>query len=77
MELSFTQYNVRCTHPFGISRNTHESYTEIFVYLEQEGILGRGEASPSERYGESADLILSKLEKGINFPEVPLSPKKI
>ena len=76
MKLSFTRYHLHCFHPFGISRNTHESYTEIFVYLEQGGILGRGEASPSERYGESADLILSKLEKGIKFPEVPLSPQK-
>ena len=46
MKLSFTRYHLHCFHPFGISRNTHESYTEIFVYLEQEGILGRGEASP-------------------------------
>ncbi len=69
MKLSFVQYDVHCTHPFGISRNTHESYPEIFVYLEKDGIIGRGEASPSERYGESADLILNTLGKGIQFPE--------
>ena len=75
MKLSFTQYNVRCTHPFGISRNTHETYPEIFVYLEQDGILGRGEASPSERYGESAELIIKTIEKGINLPSQIESPE--
>ena len=75
MKLSFTQYNVRCTHPFGISRNTHETYPEIFVYLEQDGILGRGEASPSERYGESTELIIKTIEKGIDLPSQIESPE--
>lgn len=74
MKLSYTQYDVHCTHPFGISRNTHDSYPEIFVYLEKDGLIGRGEASPSDRYGESADLILTKLAKGIQFQQESVQP---
>jgi L-alanine-DL-glutamate epimerase-like enolase superfamily enzyme len=75
MNLSYTQYDVRCTHPFGIARSTHATYPEIFVYLEQDGIIGRGEASPSDRYGESADLILSKLARGIQLPQEKEHPE--
>lgn len=74
MKLSFVQYDVHCTHPFGISRNSHETYSEIFVYLEKDGFIGRGEASPSERYGESKERILSVLKNGFQFPEESLHP---
>jgi len=75
MKLSFTQYDVRCTHPFGIARSSHKFYPEIFVYLEQDGLIGRGEASPSERYGESAELILNTIENGIDLPSHIESPE--
>ncbi|MBC8322159.1 MAG: dipeptide epimerase [Candidatus Marinimicrobia bacterium] len=74
MNLSYTQYDVRCTHPFGIARSTHEMYPEIFIYLEQDGIIGRGEASPSERYGESAEIIMKTIKSGIELPEKIESP---
>jgi len=76
MKLSFVQYDVHCTHPFGISRNTHESYPEIFIYLEQDGLVGRGETSPSERYGESVEKIMSVLENGFSFPGSESSPEE-
>ena len=31
--------------------------------------IGRGEAAPSKRYGESSELILSVLENGIQVPD--------
>lgn len=74
MKLSFLRYDVICTHPFGISRNTKTFYPEIFVFLEKNGITGRGEASPSERYGESPEKILAILKKGIVLPENVLNP---
>jgi len=49
-------------------------YPEIFVYLEQDSIIGRGEASPSERYGESAELIMKTIKSGIDLPEKIESP---
>ena len=75
MKLSFTQYDVRCIHPFGIARSSHEMYPEIFIYLEKDGLIGRGEASPSERYGESAELIIKTIEKGIDLPSQIESPE--
>jgi len=68
MELNFTSFRLQCTHPFGISRSTHDFYDVVYTYLSHDGITGRGEASPSKRYGESPDQILRKLS---NFPVVP------
>ena len=53
MELTFTPYRIKCTHPFGISRSTHNYYDIIYIYLERDGMVGRGEAAPSNRYGET------------------------
>ena len=65
MKFSFETYRIECTHPFGISRSSHSFYDIVFVYLEHNGIIGRGEAAPSNRYNESTDRILSVLNSGI------------
>lgn len=69
MKLSYTPYRIHCTHPFGISRSTHDFYDIVYLYLEGEGLIGRGEAAPSARYNESAGDILTCLETGIDLPE--------
>jgi L-Ala-D/L-Glu epimerase len=55
---------VRLTHrvatlhlnePFTISRSTDEEVEEVFVELALDGLVGYGEASPQDVYGESAD----------------------
>jgi L-alanine-DL-glutamate epimerase-like enolase superfamily enzyme len=69
MRLSYTTYRLKCTHPFGISRSSYDYYDRIFIYLEQDGLVGRGEAAPSERYGESIPQILEKLKNKIILPE--------
>jgi len=69
MELSYASYRIQCTHPFGISRSIHDYYDIVYVYLESEGITGRGEAAPSARYHEYAGDILACLEAGIQLPE--------
>ncbi len=68
MRLSYTTYRLQCTHPFGISRSSYDYYDRVFIYLEQDGIIGRGEAAPSERYGESIPQILNKLKNKIILP---------
>jgi hypothetical protein len=68
MQFHFETFRIECTHPFGISRSSHDYYDIVYVYLEHEGLLGRGEAAPSRRYNESTDRILSLLEKGIDIP---------
>jgi len=69
MKLSFTTFRVNCTHPFGISRSSHDYYDIVYVYLEGEGIVGRGEAAPSARYNEFTKDIINILECGISLPD--------
>ncbi len=69
MKFSFDTYRIECTHPFGISRSSHSFYDIVFVYLEHNGFIGRGEAAPSNRYNESTECILSALHKGITVPD--------
>jgi len=69
MKLSFTKYRIECTHPFGISRSSHNYYDIVYIYLENNGIIGRGEAAPSGRYNEFTENILALLNKGIDLPE--------
>jgi L-alanine-DL-glutamate epimerase-like enolase superfamily enzyme len=46
---------LRLREPFAISRSTDEEVEEVFVELELDGVVGYGEASPQDRYGESAE----------------------
>ncbi|HCN24231.1 MAG TPA: hypothetical protein DIS65_02525, partial [Candidatus Marinimicrobia bacterium] len=62
MELNFIPYRIQCRHPFGIARSTHEYYDVVYVYLKENGFVGRGEAAPSSRYNETIELVLSRLE---------------
>ncbi len=62
MELSFIPYRIQCRHPFGIARSTHEYYDVVYVYLQENGFVGRGEAAPASRYSETIELVLSRLE---------------
>ena len=69
MNLKYTVNRIHCIHPFGISRSTHNYYDIVYVYIERDGIIGRGEAAPSDRYNESTDNILSVLKNGITLNE--------
>ena len=69
MQFHFETYRIECTHPFGISRSSHDYYDIVYVYLEHNGLLGRGEAAPSGRYNESTNRILSQLQTGIDIPD--------
>jgi L-alanine-DL-glutamate epimerase-like enolase superfamily enzyme len=69
MRLSYTTYRLKCTHPFGISRSFNDYYDRVFIYLEQDGLIGRGETAPSERYNESIPLVLERLKAEIILPK--------
>jgi len=77
MRLSYTTYRLNCTHPFGISRSTYEYYDRVFIYLEQDGLIGRGEAAPSERYNESIPQILEILKNKITLPKDAINVNEI
>jgi L-Ala-D/L-Glu epimerase len=45
---------LRLNEPFTISRSTDEEVEEVFVEVELDGLVGHGEGSPQDVYGESA-----------------------
>jgi L-alanine-DL-glutamate epimerase-like enolase superfamily enzyme len=55
VRLSHRTATLRLEEPFTISRATDEEVEEIFVELDLDGIVGYGEASPQEVYGESVE----------------------
>ena len=46
----------------------------VYVYLNHDGILGRGEAAPSGRYNEFTNDILNILDGGIDLQETIVDP---
>jgi L-Ala-D/L-Glu epimerase len=60
--LSHRAVTLRLQEPFTISRATDEEVEEIFVELELDGIVGYGEASPQEVYGESVESAAAFLD---------------
>ncbi len=63
MKLRWKTYRINTVHPFGISRSTHTFYDVVFVYIIDGEIVGRGEAAPPIRYGETKESVLEQLEK--------------
>jgi L-alanine-DL-glutamate epimerase-like enolase superfamily enzyme len=62
VRLSHRAATLRLQEPFTISRATDEEVEEIFVELELEGVVGYGEASPQEVYGESIESAATFLD---------------
>jgi L-Ala-D/L-Glu epimerase / N-acetyl-D-glutamate racemase len=54
VKLTHWTATLRLREPFSISRSTDEEVEEVFVEIEHEGLVGYGEGSPQEHYGESA-----------------------
>ena len=77
MKLSFSKNRINLIHSFGISRSSNDYYDIIYIYIKDGDLIGRGEAAPSKRYGESSELLLSVLENGIQVPENYLSKKHL
>jgi len=63
MKLTFQPMDLQLLHPFTISRSTKKIVPSMLVMLEQDGIVGYGEASPSERYGESQGTVAGFLQR--------------
>ncbi len=69
MKIKYGKYRIRLKHSFGISRSANKWYDILYVYLVDGDIIGRGEAAPSSRYGESIIQIETILKKGITLPK--------
>ena len=65
MKLTHRTATLALREPFSISRSTDETVDSVFVEIEHGGLVGHGEASPQEHYGESpasAATFLSQAE---------------
>ncbi len=68
MTLTFRRYDLQLTHNWMVASSQASGgktiYPAVFVELrDADGVLGRGEAAPSNRYLETADTCLAFLEK--------------
>ena len=55
MKLIHRTVTLALREPFSISRSTDETVESVFVDIEHDGVVGYGEASPQEHYGESPE----------------------
>ncbi|MBI5217174.1 MAG: dipeptide epimerase [Ignavibacteriae bacterium] len=61
MKISYKCFDLKLLHTFTISRSSKDVEPCVIVELEHEGIIGYGEAAPSERYGETAETVMQFL----------------
>jgi L-alanine-DL-glutamate epimerase-like enolase superfamily enzyme len=65
VKLTHRTVTLALREPFSISRSTDETVDSVFVEIEHDGLVGYGEASPQEHYGESpesASALLTEVE---------------
>ncbi len=58
MNLRWTIHELRLHHPFTIARGSSVTRRVVVTELEHDGIIGRGEAAPIARYGETVDSVV-------------------
>ena len=63
MKLSQHYVDLRLAHTFTISRSSRDIEPCIIVELEHDGIVGYGEAAPSDRYGENKTTVMEFLSR--------------
>src|SRR4029453_17937080 len=63
MRLTHRAATLALNEPFTISRSTDEEVEEVFVELALDGLVGYGEASPQDVYGESAESASAFLDE--------------
>lgn len=56
------------TAPFRISRGVKTAAEVVVVEAEQDGLIGRGEAVPYARYGETVESVLAQIGSGGELP---------
>ncbi|HZV12584.1 MAG TPA: dipeptide epimerase [Candidatus Kapabacteria bacterium] len=75
MKLFCTTYDLALHHPFNVSYARTPSgsahvRTIVFAHIEQDGVTGTGEASPSKRYNETAETV-QKFVYSLNASSLP------
>ena len=63
MRLTFIERTLRPKQAFTLSRERIDERRSVYVELDHDGLIGRGEGSPIARYGETAESCLAALER--------------
>lgn len=63
MKLRYNYYELELIHTFTIARGSEVLDPCIIVEIEHDGIIGYGEAAPSDRYGENKQTVIEFLKK--------------
>ncbi|MBV8171177.1 MAG: dipeptide epimerase [Candidatus Eremiobacteraeota bacterium] len=67
-QLRFQPLDLRLRHRFTIARSSEDISRTLIVHLRARGIDALGEVTPSQRYGETVELIERQL-RGVTVPE--------
>jgi L-alanine-DL-glutamate epimerase-like enolase superfamily enzyme len=62
MKLTHWYTELRLVHTFTISRSSRDTEPCVIVEVEHDGIVGYGEAAPSDRYGETQMTVMKFLD---------------
>src|SRR5579883_1885031 len=62
MKLSVKPFDLKLTTPFRIARHVQYTAANVLTQLSYEGVIGIGEAAPSEHYGEYRETVLATLK---------------
>ena len=63
MKLSYRYFDLQLAHTFTIARSSRDIEPCIIAELEHDGIVGYGEAAPSDRYGEDKTTVMNFLRQ--------------
>ena len=63
MKLTFQHIDLHLRYTFTIARSSRDTELSVIVELEHDGIVGYGEAAPSDRYGETRGTVEAFLQK--------------
>ncbi len=74
MRLEAEILNLRTKHPFIIARGGKSDFPNVWIRLiDDDGVEGWGEATPSAYYGETAETVMAALEKYVTvLPKDPM-----
>lgn len=62
MKLRANTVTVHTKRTFAIARSSADAFERVILEIEEDGIVGRGEAAPTGYYGQTAEEALSALE---------------
>ena len=69
MKISVKKQRLPLEHNWTIARNSSDYKDNVFITIEENNVVGIGEAAPNIRYNESANRTISSIKGAVNFLE--------